>query len=158
MSRRNRTSWRPPRLMTIARAYRSALQSQRRRLDEDLDRTEELRPFGSVDRAVVARERQCKSWDDQQVTVYDERPVLDRADGEDRNLRRIEDGDELLDAVHAEIRDRERAIGEIVKLELAVAGPCDEIGTRDRDLLDRLAVGLADDWDDEAGRRCHRDS
>ena len=40
--------------------------------------------------------------------------VARRADGEDRRLRRVEHGDELVDVVHAEVRDRERAALEIL--------------------------------------------
>ena len=48
-----------------------------------------------------------------ELAVARDRPLLDRADGEDRRLRRVEHGDELLDAVHAEVRDRERAALEV---------------------------------------------
>ena len=84
--------------------------------------------------------------------------VLDRADREDRDLRRIEDCDELLDAVHPEIRDRERPALEIGELELPVASARDEIGARRGDLLDGLPVGIADDGDDEPARRGDRDA
>ena len=66
-------------------------------------------------------------------------PLLDRADGEDRRLRRVENGDELLDAEHAEVGDRERAALEVGGLEPPVARAADEIGAGDRDLGDRQA-------------------
>ena len=47
--------------------------------------------------------------------------VLHRADGEDRHLRRVEHGDELLDPVHAEVGDREGPALEILQRQLAVA-------------------------------------
>ena len=46
---------------------------------------------------------------DVDLAVDDDRRLLDGADREDRDLRRVEHGDELLDAEHAEVRDRERA-------------------------------------------------
>ena len=100
---------------------------------------EELGALGAVDRAVVARERHRQRRRDVELAVDDERAILDRADREDRDLRRVEDGDELLDAVHPEVRDRERAALEVRELELAVARARDEVGAHGRDLLDRLA-------------------
>ncbi len=44
--------------------------------------------------------------------------VARRADREDRRLRRVEHGDELVDVVHAEVRDRERAALEILGAQL----------------------------------------
>ena len=75
--------------------------------------------------------------------VDHDRPFLDRADGEDRRLRRVEDGDELLDAVHAEVRDRERAALEIGRLELPVAGAADDVGAGGGDLGDGLRLAAA---------------
>ncbi len=79
--------------------------------------------------------------------------VLDRADREDRDLRRVEHGDELLDAVHPEVRDREGPALEIGELELPVARARHDVGAVGGDLLDRLAIGVADHRDDEAARR-----
>jgi hypothetical protein len=60
--------------------------------------------------------------------------LLDRADCEDRGLRRIEDRGEDLDAVHPEVRDRERAALEILLGELALARALDELLALRRDL------------------------
>ena len=79
--------------------------------------------------------------------------VLRRADGDDRGLRRVEDGGEALDGVHAEVRDRERAALEVVGAELVVAGAADDVGARGGDLGEREPLGAADDRDDEPLRR-----
>ena len=76
-----------------------------------------------------------------------------RADRKDRRLRRVQHGHELLDPEHAEVRDRERAVGEIVPLELAFPGAADEAGPVCGDLLDRLPIGVADHRHDEPVRR-----
>ena len=91
--------------------------------------------------------------------VDDDGRLLDGADGEDRDLRRVEHGDELLDAEHAEVRDRERAALQVGQRQLAVARAADEIGAGAGDLLDAAPVGVADDGDDEPvrGRDRHAD-
>ena len=83
----------------------------------------------------------------------DDDALLARADGEDRDLRRVEHGDELLDAEHAEVRDRERAALEVVLLQLVVARALHEVGARAGDLGDAQALGVADHRDDETLRR-----
>ena len=83
----------------------------------------------------------------------DGRALLDRADREDRDLRRIEDCDELLDAVHPEVRDGERPALEIGELELPVACARHDVRAIRGDLLDGLLVGVADDRHDEPARR-----
>ena len=76
------------------------------------------------------------------------------ADGEDRGLRRVEDGDELLDAEHAEVRDRERPALEVVRAELAVARARDERRrARRRSRRSRARSALADHRHDEPVRR-----
>ena len=93
--------------------------------------------IGAVDRAVVAREGHRHHRPGDERPVARDRPLLDRADGEDRRLRRVEDGDELLHAVHAEVGDRERAALEVGGLQLAVARAGDEVGAGGGDLRDR---------------------
>ena len=78
--------------------------------------------------------------------------LLDGSDREDRDLRRVEHGDELLDAEHAEVRDRERAALHVLQRQLAVAGAADEIGAGAGDLLHAAPVGVADDRHDEPVR------
>ena len=74
------------------------------------------------------------------------------ADGEDRHLRRVEHGEEPIDAVHAEVRDREGAALEVRRLELACARPLDELDASGGQLGDRLELAARDDRDDEAVR------
>ena len=75
------------------------------------------------------------------LAVADDDAFLGRAHGEDRGLRRIEDGDELLDAVHAEVRDRERAALEVLAAELAVAGAPTTSARARGDLGDGVPLG-----------------
>src|SRR5207342_2646419 len=184
MSRRNLTSCRPPRRMTMATAYGQGSgreadafrdlratgsprernfgpvhnsERQGRRLEVRLDVAEELGALGSVDRAVITRERHRYGRTNHELAVDRSGPVLDRADREDRHLRRIQHGDELLDPVHPEVGDRERPVLEIRQLELPVARTRDDIGTIGGDLLHRLAIRVADDWNDQAARRRDRD-
>src|SRR5688572_10654240 len=49
--------------------------------------------------------------------VIHNRDIADAADAEDRRLRRIDDGGELIHAVRAEIADGNRAAGELVRAE-----------------------------------------
>ncbi len=90
------------------------------------------------------------------VAVDDDGRVLHGADGEDRDLRRVEHGDELLDAEHAEVRDRERAALHVGQGQLAVAGAADEVRAGAGDLLHAPPVGVTDDRDDEPVRRRDR--
>src|SRR5689334_5180911 len=71
------------------------------------------------------------------------------ADGEDGGLRRVDDRGELADPVHAEVADGERAIGELVRGELAGPRPGGEVVCLAGDLGEGFAVGVADDGDDE---------
>ena len=75
---------------------------------------QELGAGRAVDGAMVARERHRHHRQHEQLAVARDDLVSRRADGEDRRLRRVEHGDELVDVVHAEVRDRERAALEIL--------------------------------------------
>ena len=54
---------------------------------------------------------------------------MDAADREHRRLRRVHDGAELVDAVHAEVRDREGAALQVVEAQPVRARPHDELGS-----------------------------
>lgn len=71
--------------------------------------------------------------------------LLDRADGQNRRLRRIDDGRELRDAEHAEIADGERAALELVRLQLAVARTRRQRARRVRNLADAKLIGVLHD-------------
>ena len=79
--------------------------------------------------------------------------ILGRADREDRRLRRVEDGDELLDAEHAEVRDREGAALEIACCSSPSRARPTSVGAGARDLGEREPLGRADHGHDEALRR-----
>ena len=73
----------------------------------------------SVSRNSAPRAPSTTRWSNETVSVsigrttgcavHGDDPVDDAADGEDRRLRRVDDRLERVDAVHAEVRDRERA-------------------------------------------------
>ena len=86
------------RVTARARAARSA-----RRASAGTARRPRRRSRGGRRSAIIRRIGATSS-----VAVADDRLVLHGADREDRDLRRVEDGGELLDAEHPEVRDRER--------------------------------------------------
>ena len=64
------------------------------------------------------------------------------ADGEDRDLRGIDDRGERRDAEHAEVRDGERAVVQVVELDLPTPGGVREPPRLRGDLGERLPVGV----------------
>ena len=87
-----------------------------------------------------------------------DRPLLGRADRDDRGLRRVQHGGEALDAVHAEVRDREGAVLEVAALELALARPGDDVRAGGGDLGQAQSLGAVDHRHDETLRRRHGDA
>ena len=63
--------------------------------------------------------------------------------GEDRRLARVDDRAELLDAEHAQVRDRERAAGQVVDRRRSVAGRGGEGRRPVVDLVARSAVSAS---------------
>src|SRR5262245_18578197 len=88
---------------------RSLHQHGHRVFDMGLEGREQLGAERAVDHAVVDRERDAHHGRDLERVVLDDRALLAAADGEDRGLRRVDDGVEAVDAVHAKIGDRGRA-------------------------------------------------
>src|ERR1700741_3609867 len=84
----------------------------------------------AVDQTMVVSERQIGHRPDPDRIVDDDGALLDRADTEDRDLRLVDDRHPELRAEHARIRDRERAAGHVVRLELLAARPGRKIGDR----------------------------
>ncbi len=78
-------------------------------------------------------------------------------DREDRSLRGVEDGDELLDAEHPEVRDRERPALEIMQLEGPGSGKLDDLRASRCDLDEGEPVGRPDHRDDQPLRRGDRE-
>ena len=98
---------------------------------------------------MVAGQRHGHHRTHDDLAVAGDGPILDRADREDRRLRRVEHGDELLDAVHAEVGDREGAALEVFGPELAAAGSLHQVDAGRGDLRDRAPVAAADHRHDE---------
>ena len=61
------------------------------------------------------------------MTVDCDHSFRDSADGEDRRLGPVENGAECVDAVHAEIRDRESAAADILRTQCAGTRRLDEL-------------------------------
>src|SRR5687767_11752593 len=99
----------------------SAIDQRQGRLEQPLERLEELGRVGAVNHAMVGRESHAAALAGHDLAVDDDRLVKDRPDGQDRRLWRVDDRVELLDAVHAQVGDRERAA--LVVLDLELAGP-----------------------------------
>ena len=86
------------------------LREQREGLLDELGQGgEELGAAGAVERAVVARQGQHHHRLHGRLAVDRDDAVGDAAHGQDRGLRRIHDRGEAVDAVHAEVADREPA-------------------------------------------------
>src|SRR5206468_11152841 len=96
-------------------------QGEARLLEERLHVPEELRARRTVERAVVASERELHPRPHDDLALDDDRLFLRRSDREDRRLRRVQHGHEALDAEPAEIRDPDRAAREIALPELGAA-------------------------------------
>src|SRR5438094_5259011 len=87
-------------------------------LDEALDLGHELRRGLAVEHSMVDGQRHAHDLAGHDPAVLDDRHVLDGAYSEDRRLRGVDDRDELVDAIHAQVGDREGRAGEVV-----LAGP-----------------------------------
>src|SRR6266511_3597226 len=129
---------------------RLALKTWSGLLEQLLQLAQELGGFRPVDRAVIAGESEGHQRPGDELALLEHRPLLDRADREDCDLRRVEDGDELLDAVHAEVGDRERAALEVVLGQLAVTRACDDGPPLGGELDERLPLAVAEDGYEQA--------
>ena len=81
-----------------------------------------------------------------------------RADGEDRAFRRIDDGRELLDVEHPEVRDRERRAAHLRRAELAGAGALGEIARLTAIAAERFHVAVAEHRRDQPLVERHGDA
>src|SRR5438270_784500 len=103
--------------------YTSALQREAQRvLKQVLDLAQELGALRAVAHAVVGGERDGHQLARDDLAVADSRLVLHRADAEDRGLSGLDDRDQRLDAVHAEVADRERALAHLRRPQHAAPG------------------------------------
>src|SRR3546814_17435457 len=82
-------------------------QHGQRVVDIALEGLQQLGAKRTVDRAMVDRQRAGRDRGRHDLTLAHDGPLLAHADSEDAALRRIDPRLELLDAEHAEIRDRE---------------------------------------------------
>ena len=80
--------------------------------------------LAAVDDAVVVAHRQVVHRPHHDLAVLDHRAVLGRMHAEDGRLRRVDDRRGQHRAEHAAVADRERAAGQLLDAELAVAAPC----------------------------------
>ena len=76
---------------------------------------------------MVHRQGELHAPADLHLAGVDDRDLPHGADGQDRRLGRVDDRRELLDAHHAEVRDREGGAGVLVRLEPAAAGPVGQL-------------------------------
>src|SRR3712207_5248792 len=91
-------------------------------LDQLLKALHQRGAVGAVDGAVVEATGGAHHGGDLEAVVDDVGALLAGADGHDHALGRVDDGLELLDAVHAPVREARGAALVFVRLELAVAG------------------------------------
>src|SRR5882724_1815680 len=142
---------------TTTRSYLSAmkvshdLKGQRDRLLEDAD--DGLQHLGAeraVDDAVVAGERDRHALPHDDLVVLDDRLLAYGPHGEDGPLGRVDDGGEVADAQHAEVRDGERRACVLLGPKLPVARALGHLARLRGDLTDGLLVGVADDRRGEA--------
>src|SRR5437868_14122478 len=82
-------------------------QHRQRVFDHLLEGGDPLRADRAVDDAVVAGQGAAHNRGDGECAVPHDGALLARADGENDSMRRVDDGSEILDAVHAETGDRE---------------------------------------------------
>src|SRR5215207_7524273 len=92
-----------------------------------------------------------------ELATKDDGFILERPNGENTDLRRVDDRRELINAKHSEVRDGERRASVFVRLELPVSRAFGELSRLLRDLTHTLAVGIEDHGRDQTlvDRDCH---
>ena len=129
-----------------------------RLFEQALEGLEELGGQGTVHGAMVGGEVDGHHGADFQLVAHDDRPLLRRADSQDADLREVEDGVEVVDAEHPEVRDREAAAGHLVGGQLHRAGGLIEGLAARADLLEAEQVGVAEDGHDQPAVERDRDA
>src|SRR5438093_904122 len=128
-----------------------ALDEEPQRLFEQaFDVLQEPRAHRSVHHPVIARDRQRHPPPDSEPGVIDHRHAPDRPDREDRALGWIDDGRELGDVEHAEVRDREGCPRQLLDPELAIPRALGQVAGLDGDPGEWLSVAVAQHGRDEA--------
>ena len=100
---------------------------------------------------MVVRQRDVHHRPDLDLAVDRDRTVLRLVQPENADLRIVDDRRRDERAEHAAVRDRERAAGEVVHRQLAVARALGDRRDVARDLEHALAVGVLDVRHDEPG-------
>jgi len=90
------------------------------------------------------------------LRVVRDHDLLGGAYGENARLGRVDDGGELLDAKHAQVRDGEGSSLELLGLELALLGPCGQILDGGGDVRETPLLSGEDNGGDEAARGGNR--
>src|SRR6266851_7467119 len=115
-----------------------------RALQEALDFLQELRRGHPIEDPVIDRERDAHPLAGHHQAVFDDRLVFDRADRQDARIGRVDDGGELVDVVHPEVRDAEGVAEVVLRRGLVRPGALDQLLRLLRDLLQRLLVGVVE--------------
>ena len=104
----------------------------------------------TVNGAVVAGECYCHLRTDLYLVAYDDRALFAGTDGENCRVRWIDHGCEFPDAEHSEIGNRRRAALIFMRRKPALTGTTCQILHLERNLRERLPLGVADDGREEA--------
>src|SRR4029453_17159812 len=99
-----------------------SIDEHERILDQTPQRLKEPSTNGAVDGAMVAAHGYVHLFARHGAAILWNQHIARGADGEDANLRRVDDRSELVDAEHSEVRNREGRTRILVGLELSVAG------------------------------------
>src|SRR6185312_11953650 len=136
---------------------------ERALLETVLHRDEEPGGVGAVHEPVVVGQRQVDHGADRddfaEGRVHDDDGALDHAaDAEDAHLRLVDDRRVEQRAAAAGVGQRERAAGQFVRADLAVAGAAREVGDLAGEAADVQVAGAVDHWHHQAALGVHRDA
>ena len=84
---------------------------------------QESRPVGAVEDAVVAGQGDGHPVAGDDLAVADDRHLVDRSDREDRRLRRVDHGREVVDPEHPQVGHGEGSAGQLRRRDRPVAHP-----------------------------------
>ena len=119
--------------------------------EHGLDCGEKLSGGGAVEHAVVGGEgERGQGAGDEGAVGGDDRAGGDAADGQDGGLGRVDDGGEVVDAVHTQVGEGEGAALEVGEAQAASAGARAEVGELAGEFVEAVAAGVVDDGDEEA--------
>src|SRR5262245_16954116 len=125
---------------------------QYRVLDQALERADELGAKRTINGPVIGGQRHGHQHRGFDPAAAHHRPLLAGADRQDGRVRRVDDGGEILDAVHAEVRHGGGAALILLGLELARPRPRREILHLVGDGGERFRLGATDHRRNQAAR------